>query len=345
MNKKVNNELPPIGDTAGLYLVDKIMGYTFQAALRAVAVLGVADHLTKEAKTAVEIGKEIGVDGQKLHRILQLLATQDIFYQLDNMRFMLNPPAEFLCTTHPYSLRYAVLMLTDETMWRPLGNLAEEVKGGSAFKEIFGLSFFEYWSRPQARTPQYDFHTGMASMSEIENLFLVKSYDFPKNATVVDVAGGLGRLLLKVLEANPTLHGILFDQQHVLPRNNLSELGDDSRWRLQPGSFFEKCPPADIYMIKHIVHDWPDNKSVEILRNCHKAMNPNGKILIMDSIIPEDSSPHFGKKLDVLLMGSFDGGREHTEAELKELLAQAGLKINRIIDTGSYLSIIETVSI
>lgn len=345
MNNKVNNEPPPIGDTAGLYLIEKVMDYTFQASLRAVAVLGVADHLMKQAKTALEIGEEIEVDGQKLHRILQLLATQDIFHELTNMKFMLNPPAEFLCTTHPYSLRYAVLMLTDETMWQPLGKLVEEVKGGSAFKETYGISFFEYWSKPQKRIPKYDFHTGMASMSEIENLFLVKSYDFPKNATVVDVAGGFGRLLLKVLEANPTLHGILFDQQHVLPRNSLGELGDNSRWRLQPGSFFEECPQADIYMIKHIVHDWPDNKSVEILRNCRNAMNKNGKILIMDSIIPEDNTPHFGKKLDVMLMGSFDGGREHTEAELRELFSQAGLKINRIIDTGSYLSIIETVSI
>ncbi|ENA3446102.1 methyltransferase [Yersinia enterocolitica] len=320
------------------------MSYTFQSSLRAIAILGVADHLTKEAKTAAEIGEEIGVDGKKLHRLMRLLATQNIFHQLDNMKFMLNPVAEFLCTTHPYSLRHAVLMLTDETMWRPLGNIVEEVQGHSAFKQLYGISFFEYWSKPQKRTPQYDFHTGMASMSEIENLFLVKNYDFPKNVTVVDVAGGLGRLLLKVLEENPTLHGILFDQQHVLPRNHLSKLGDDSRWRLQPGSFFEECPPADIYMIKHIVHDWPDNKSVEILRNCRKAMNPNGKILIMDSIIPEDNAPNFGKKLDVFLMGSFDGGREHTEDELKELLAQAGLKINRIIDTGSYLSIIETIA-
>lgn len=82
-------------------------------------------------------------------------------------------------------------------------------------------------------------------------------------------------------------------------------------------SFFESCPPADFYLLKYIVHDWPDEKATEILRNCRKAMLPNGKVLIMDNLIQEDNKPHFGKNMDILMLGSFDGGRERTEAELK----------------------------
>jgi cyclopropane fatty-acyl-phospholipid synthase-like methyltransferase len=184
----------------------------------------------------------------------------------------------------------------------------------------------------------------MSSMSEVENMFLVRSYDFPKNATVVDVAGGMGGLLLQVLRANPTLHGILFDQPHVLNRNRLAELGDDSRWELQGGSFFEACPEGDIYLLKYITHDWSDENSAKILSNCRKAMRPGGKILIMDPVIPEGSVRHSGKEMDLLLMASFDGGRERTESELKELVDNAGLKINRIIDSGFFVSIIETVA-
>lgn len=339
-NKKFTHE----NETAALYLMDLIMGYSYQASLRAVALLGVADHLLGGPKTAQELAQELGVEALPLHRVMRLLATRDIFKEIDGQRFTLTPAAECLCKSSPYSLRGAAMMLTDETFWRPAGIIAESVRGHSAFKKVFNTSFFEYWSRPENHTEENDFHAGMSSMSEVENPCLVRSYEFPKNATVVDVAGGMGGLLLRVLQANPTLHGILFDREPVLARTRLGELGDDSRWRLQPGSFFESCPPADIYLLKYIVHDWPDEKATEILLNCRKAMLPSGKVLIMDTLIQEDNQPHFGKSMDILMLGSFDGGRERTEAELKGLLANADLKINRIIDTGTYLSIVEAVA-
>ena len=339
-----NKALMSENEKGALYLIDQAMGYTYQAALRAAAVLGVADHLIKGPKTIQDLAKDLGVDWKQLNRVMRLLATRHIFLERDDGRFSLNPPAEYLCTSNRYSLRSAVLMLTDETFWRPLGNLAESVRGHSAFKQLFDMSFFEYWSQRASNDQGYDFHSGMSSMSEVENMFLVRSYDFPKNATVVDVAGGMGGLLLQVLRANPTLHGILFDQPHVLNRNRLAELGDDSRWELQGGSFFETCPEGDIYLLKYITHDWSDENSAKILRNCRKAMRPGGKILIMDPVIPEGSVRHSGKEMDLLLMASFDGGRERTESELKELVDNAGLKINRIIDSGFFVSIIETVA-
>ncbi|CNI45479.1 methyltransferase [Yersinia vastinensis] len=341
---ETNKTFTPESEKAALFLIDQIMSYSYQAALRAAALVGVADHLLDKPKTTKELAQEMGVEEQPLHRVMRLLATRDVFKEVDGQRFELTPAAELLCKSSPHSLRGAVLMLTDETFWRPLGIIAESVQGHSAFKKIFGTSFFEYWSNPENHTPDRDFHAGMSSMSWVENPCLVRSYDFPKNATVVDVAGGMGGLLLSVLQANPTLHGILFDREPVVARTRLGELGDDSRWKLQSGSFFESCPPADIYMLKYIVHDWPDEKSAEILHNCRKAMQPNGKVLIMDTIIPEGNRPHFGKTMDILMLASFDGGRERTETELKALLAKADLKINRIIETGSYLSIIEAVA-
>lgn len=340
----INEKFTPENEKAALYLMDIIMGYNYQASLRAVAVLGVADHLLSGPKTAKELAKELHVDALPLHRVMRLLATRDVFKEIEGQQFILTPAAECLCKSSPYSLRPAAMMLTDETFWRPAGIIAESVRGHSAFKKIFNTSFFEYWSNPDNCTEENDFHAGMSSMSEVENPCLVRSYDFPKNATVVDVAGGMGGLLLRVLKANPTLHGILFDRDPVLARTRLGELGDDSRWELQPGSFFESLPQADIYMLKYIVHDWPDEKATEILRSCRKAMRPNGKVLIMDTLIQEDNKPHFGKSMDILMLGSFDGGRERTEVELRGLLTDADLKINRIIDTGTYLTIVEAVA-
>lgn len=165
-------------------------------------------------------------------------------------------------------------MITDETFWRPSGELALGVRGTPPFKHIFGSPFFDYLAQKGASSD--DFHAGMSSMSEIENEFLARSYDFPDGATVVNVAGGLGGLLLRILRRNPTLHGILFDRPHVLNRNRLGELGDDNRWELASGDFFESCPRGDIFVLKYIMHDWSDEDATRILRSCREAMSPGG---------------------------------------------------------------------
>ncbi|CQD43800.1 methyltransferase [Yersinia mollaretii] len=338
-----NNPLKYEGDTAALYLLEQAMGFTFQASLRAAAILGVADHLAKGAKTAEEIGQAVGADWRLLNRVLRMLASRHIFAESENGQFSLTPAAEFLRTDNNNSLRSAVLMLTDKTFWLPLGNLVENLRGESAFKQAFGMSFYEYWSQENIPESDSDFHTGMSSMSSVENNFLVRSYDFPENATMVDIAGGFGGLLLKVLQHNPTLHGILFDRPAVLARNRLGELGDDSRWKTQSGNFFESCPSADIYLLKYITMDWPEEQASKILRSCRNAMRPNSKVLILEPVISREDTWQGGKEIDLLLLGSFDGGQARTEDELKTLLASADLKLNRIIDTGSYVSIIEAI--
>lgn len=342
---KMNNSVNSEDENAALHLLDQAMGFTYQASLRAAAVLGIADHLVEGAKTARELAREVEVDEHLLQRVMRMLASREIFVAAEDGRFSLNPAAEFLRSDAPDSLRPAVLMLTDKTFWLPLGKLVDTLRGGSAFKALFGMSFYEYWS-PENRPPseEYDFHTGMSSMSAVENTFLVRSYDFPEHATVVDIAGGFGGLLLRVLRANPTLHGILFDRPQVLSRNHLGELGDDSRWETQGGSFFESCPAADIYLLKYITMDWPEEQARQILRCCRKAMLPNAKLLIMEPVIPKGNIWDSGREIDLLLMGSFDGGQARTEEELKTLLASADLKLNRIIDTGCYVSIVEVIA-
>lgn len=333
------------GEAAALYLLEQAMGFPYQGALRAAAVLGIADHLADGPKTSEELGKATGTDPLKLYRVLRVLASRGVFREDDSGRFALTPPAEFLRTDVPQPLRSAVLMLTDETFWRPNGDLAEVVTSADTnpvFRRIFGMSFFEHWA--QEGVPAEDFHRGMSAMSEVENQLLVRSYDFPEGATVVDVAGGFGGLLRRVLQENPTVRGKLFDRPHVLERHRLGELGDDDRWELVSGDFFKSCPRGDIYMLKYIMHDWSDEDDIRILRNCRAAMAPGGRVLIMDPVIPRGNTPHPGKEMDLLVMAIYDGGRERTEEELRRLLAAADLRLNRVIDTGSYISIVEAVA-
>lgn len=343
MTKQIQSQLVLKNEDAALHLLDQTMGYTYQAALRAVAQLGVADYLADGPKSVVDLAQAVGAEPQKLQRLLRVTATRDIFREVEPGVFELTPAADYLRTDADHSLRSAVLMLTDETFWRPIGELIESARGNPPFRHLYGKSFFEYWS--QAGAQAEDFHVGMSSMSEVENIFLVRSYEFPDGATVADIAGGFGGLLLRVLQNNPSLHGILYDQPHVLERNRLGELADNSRWELSSGDFFKSAPKADIYLLKYIMHDWPDEQASLILKNIRKAMNPGARILIMDPLIPEGNTPHSGKLMDLLCMGIYEGGRERTKKEFEQLLASADMRLNRTIDTGCYVSIIEACAV
>jgi hypothetical protein len=330
-------------EKASLYLLDQAMGFTVQAALRVATELNVADALIDTPKTSRELASQLAVDQDLLHRVMRTLVSRNIFTVSNDGHFALNSVAQCLRSDARDSLRAAVIMLTDDTFWLPLGKLTGTVRGDPVFKQLFGMSFYEYWSRENIPASENDFHAGMSSMSSVENKFLVRNYHFPENATVVDIAGGLGGLLLSVLRANPTLKGILFDQPQILPRNRLGELGDDSRWETCAGSFFESCPTADFYLLKYITMDWPDEPASRILRSCRNAMHPDSTLLIMEPVIPEGHDWDSAREIDLLLMGSFDGGKARTEEELRALLATADLKLNRIINTGCYVSIVEAV--
>lgn len=343
MNINYQDETVSIQDeAAALFVLDQAAGFTYAGALRAAASVCVADHLANGPQNASELALATGTDAQKLYRVLRLLVSRGIFEELDDGTFKLTAAGHALRSDSPISVRKGVLMLTDETFWRPSGNFANIIRSADknpVFREIFGTTFFEHWANKGDLLE--DFHDGMSSMSEAENRFLVKSYEFPEGATVVDVAGGFGGLILKVMRDNPSVRGILFDQPHVLSRHRLGELGDDKRWELASGSFFESCPRGDIYMLKYIMHDWSDDDCVRILSNCRKAMSKGGRVLIMDPVIPAKNTPHTGKLFDLLVMAIYDGGRERTEDEFRKILDLSDLRLNRVVDTGSYNSIVE----
>lgn len=328
---------------AAAYLLEQAMGFTFQASLRVAALLGIADKLKKGAKTIDELAKETNVNPKQLFRVMRMLAAKDIFAQTSDGKFELTPAAEFLRTDQFHSLHDAVLMLTDKTFWAPLGDLIHSLRSDTPFNDMFGESFYEYWADNKNYKDNYSFHTGMSSMSTVENYFLTQQYDFTDNSTVVDIAGGMGGLLLTVLQSNKTLHGILFDQPEILKKHRLDDLGDPERWKTQAGSFFESCPTADFYLLKYITMDWPTAQAQKILQTCRNAMHDNSKLLILEPIIPTGNHWHGGNLIDLLLLASFDGGQTRSKEELEILLDNADLKLNRIIDTGCYVSIAEAI--
>ncbi|HDS9456087.1 TPA: methyltransferase [Enterobacter asburiae] len=339
------NSLDLLSRKEGMCLLEQSMGFVWQAALRAVAVIGVADLLVEGKKSVKQLAKELNVDSDYLHRIMRLLSSRGVFNELSETEYGLSHSAQFLRSDHEFSLRAAVIMLTDQTFWQPAAKLDELLQGKPVFNELFGKPFYDYWQHDESVADSNIFHAGMASMSSVENEVIAETYSFPQNAVVADIAGGLGNLLLAVLRRNPTITGILFDQKDVLARNRLHLLNDNRRWKTVEGSFFESCPAADIYLLKYILMDWPDEKAIQILQCCRNAMKENARLLIFEPLIKKDNNEQGRFEIDLLLLTSFDGGRARTELEYQILFEQTKLKLNKIIDTRSYLSILEAVPV
>ncbi|WNG29902.1 SAM-dependent methyltransferase [Cystobacter fuscus] len=324
-------------------VVDLGFGFIFSAALSAAAELGVADRLEQGPRSAASLAQELGVDAQSLYRVLRLLASVEVFSEDDSGRFSLTPAADYLRTNAPGSLRSAVLMLTQRVFWAPAGELTETVRAGkNSFDRIFGAPFFDYLLRDATEGAR--FHRGMSSLSDMENGPIARSYDFTAMQRVVDVGGGHGGFLIEVLQAAPQVRGVLFDHRHVLAEARIAQAGLVDRCELAEGDFFESVPSgADAYLLKRILHDWSDEVCVRILRNCREAMAENGRVLVVDTVIPPGNAPHGGKVLDVMMMASLPG-RERTETEFGKLFAQAGLRLTRVVHTPTALSITEGVA-
>lgn len=334
-----------VAETAGVAAVavmTEAMGYTYAAALRAVALVGVADHFGGQARTPAELAAATGSDPDVLRRALRLLATRGIFREDGQGRFEMTELAEALRTDAPWSARGAVIMSTMWTHWRGAFEFVSTLReGGPAFDRVFDMPFFDYLAtQEEAGT---EFHDGMASFSGVTRRLALSAYDFPEVGVVVDVGGGRGGFLMDILARYPGLTGVLYEREDVLADHCLEELRASERWRLAAGDFFETVPSGgDVYVLTYILHDWGDAQCVRILENCRRAMNPNGRILAFDGIVPEGNDPDHNKVLD-LVMAFMLTGRERTEAEFRALFRQAGLRVTRVVPTPGPLSVVEAV--
>ncbi|MFJ5677471.1 methyltransferase [Streptomyces sp. NPDC093097] len=324
------------------FLVDEALGFLYPAALRAAADLGIADHLVDGPRAPADLATATGTDARNLHRLLRLLATRGVVAEDEQGRFALTESGQALRSDAPHSVRTAVLMLTDRTMWLPAHAMSHCLTEGTpAFDDIFGMPFFDHFAQDE-RTAAV-FHVGMAATSDPENAPLATAYDFPATGTVVDVGGGHGGLLTEVLRHHPGLDGVLFDQPHVLAGHRLN--GDAAiagRWTLANGDFFASVPSGDVLLIKRILHDWDDERSAVILGHCRRALRPGGRILVLDAVVPPGNAPHQAKVVDLMLMGVLPG-RERTEADFAALFEAAGLRLSRVLPTPTVLSMVEAV--
>jgi ubiquinone/menaquinone biosynthesis C-methylase UbiE len=208
-------------------------------------------------------------------------------------------------------------------------------------ESALGMEIWDWYSK-NPEEGEY-FNGAMGDLSAAVADEVIRIYDFAKFQKVVDVGGAHGILLAAILNANPKMRGVLYDLQHVTATagESLKTRGVAERCEVVTGSFFESVPPgADIHVLKQIIHDWSDEECTTILGNCHRALKPNGKVLLVEMVIPPDNSPSMAQTMDLNMLVLLPG-RERTESEYRDLLAAGGFKIERVVPTQSPFSVIE----
>jgi hypothetical protein len=323
-------------------LLQMITGYWAARAIYVAAKLRIADHLVGP-RAPEELAATVGVAPRPLYRLLRALAGVGVFAQAPDGRFRLSPLAEPLRDGGPGSLR-PVALLVGEEQDRCWDDLAETVRTGKpAFDRLYGQPLFDYLGDhpEQART----FDDAMTGFSSRAMQAVLGAYELSGVGALADVGGGLGTNLTAALRRYPAMRGVLFDQPQVVARARplLEAAGVAGRCAVAGGNFFESAPEgADAYLLGHILHDWDDDRAGLILRNLRRVMPADGRLLVVEYVLPEGDGPSFGKMLDPTMMVVL-GGLERTEAEYRQLFAAHGFRLARVVPTAGDVSVVEGV--
>ena len=325
-------------------LFEMATAYWLSQAIYVAAKLGIADLLRNGPQSCVALATSTGSDAPSLFRLMRALSSVGIFAHLGRGHFALSRLAERLQTGVHGSLR-AMVITIGEIHYQACGSLLHSVQTGSpAFNTVFGASLFDYL---QQNTDAADaFNQGMANVSSLLAYAVLMAYDFAGISSIVDVGGGQGKLLEKILQFNPDITGTVFDTASTIEGAQQGFGGDVRKRRCSyvVGDFFTSVPQgADAYLLCGVIHDWDDRRALRILRNCRRAMTEKGRLLIVDMVVPDTDATSFSKLLDLNML-AMTGGRERTQAEFRALLDAADYKLTRIIPTMAPQSIIEAVT-
>ena len=318
-------------------------GYWVTQIIYVAARLGIADLLDDRPRAIDMLAKDTGTHEPSLHRLMRALTGLGVFRQAENGEYQNTALGCCLVTGSPGALR-ARAVLSGEEWYQGWGRLLETVQTGqTAFNRVFGRPFFEYLTANAEAAAV--FNEAMASTTESAARAVSAAYDFSWANVLVDVGGGTGAFLGTILEANPQARGILFDQQDVAAAAGalLAGSGVADRLEVIGGDFFDAVPSgADAYILSWVIHDWDDDRSISILKNCRRAVARDGRVLVIELVIPPGNEASLGKLYDIHML-ALTGGRERREDEYRNLLAAADLRLTRVIPTGVPRSIIEAV--
>jgi len=339
MNATAMKEIPP-----PLQMLQLISGFWVSRCLYIAAKLGIPDLLKDGPKSADELANASGTHAPSLFRVLRALAAIDVLTQTGDRRFGNTPLSETLRTDMPGSLRALTMTDLGEEHYPAWGELLHSIRTGEiAFDKAFGEPVWEFFAKHEENAKI--FNDAMSGMTAQAEQALHAAYNFEGIDTIVDVGGGHGGLITSILKRNPNMRGILFDSPQVIEgaKLKIAESGVADRCAVVGGDFFQSVPEgADAIIMKWIIHDWNDEQSIAIMKTCHRALRENGKLILVEAVVPPGDEMHFAKFIDLNML-VMTGGRERTEEEFRQLYEAAGFRLMRIVPTESPFSVIEGV--
>jgi hypothetical protein len=335
---RLNQRLAP----APAAMMEMIIATWTSQAVTVAAQLGVADALADGPLAIEDLAGRVGADADALSRLLRALISRGVFRRRRDGRYELNSLADTLRSDAPVSMSWAARFYGSQEQRERWTLLVDAVRTGTAVvPALRGKESFDYF----AEQPELAdlFNRTMTSISELTDASVVAGYDFSAYPTIVDVGGGQGPLLAAILAAAPESRGVLYDLPHVvagapsmLRKHNVAD-----RVCIAEGTFFDSIPGGgDAYVLKNIMHDWPDEKAVQILRNVRAAAGPRATVLLVELVIPDHDRDFPGKWADLEMLLNL-AARERTAAEYGDLLRQAGFRMTRVVRTASPLSVVE----
>lgn len=315
-------------------------------AITAAADLGIADALAEGPLSPDELARAVNADADALSRLLRALSSRDIFRRRRDGKYELTPLADTLCSDADASLAGMARFVGSGLHREHWSQLTEVVRTGEpVVPRLRGKPFFEYL----ADEPEFAeiFHNAMTSFSEAAVGAVTEGYDFSRYATIVDVGGGRGRLLAGILEATSRARGVLMDLPDVVAGAPavLAQHHVQDRVDVVAGSFFDAVAEGgDAYVLKNVIHDWPDDHAVKILGNVRNAARSGSHVLLVEYVIPGHDREFVGKwaDLEMLLVA---GARERTAAQYGRLLSRAGFRLTRVVPTASPISVVEAIAV
>jgi SAM-dependent methyltransferase len=302
-------------------------------ALSVITQLGVPDIVSATPMNVAEIAGLVSADDPSLYRLMRFLSTEGVFEEVEPRSFTETPLSNGLRSDAPLSARWLAIMLGSEH-YRAWGDaLHSFVTGEPAFERVHGNSFFDYLAQHPETSAVFDQAMAAGTRGRVAALV---AYDWTTTEHIADIGGGTGKALAAVLASNPHLSGTLFDLPTVVgAADDVLRAADViDRCEVVEGDFFaDSLPSADVYVLSQILHDWNDERAATILRNCRRTLADDGRLLLVEGIIPEGPEPDFGKLFDLHMLVLL-GGKERTESEWRELLAQERFELREVTPDG-----------
>jgi hypothetical protein len=313
------------------HVVDLIFGRWRSQTLYTGVELGVFEAVDDRPKHAVEITDELDIDPENGYRLLRALSSLCLLEESKDRRFSITAAGELLREDHPESMRDIVLLEEGPTLYAVWTHLPEVVREGgpTGFQREFGHSTFEH----READPEYAkaLNDAMTSYSKMESFMvadLLDHIDFSDFDRICDAGGGYGHLLCTLIQDAPSVEGVVLEVPSVVEDGDQhwhEPMGVTDRVDFVAGDFFEEVPPADAYLLKHVLHDWTDSECVEILSTIREASPDNARLFNCEFVVPGPAQPHLAKLMDIHMMVAV-GGLERTEEEYADLFREAGFE-------------------